>query len=527
MRSLFVRSLILAFAAFALLFGIEFFLEWRAAGYPGAAQMSWAGTNNAKLVDVLSPMARAYNNVLAMLLATIGLAIPLTANMHTPKLIDMFLRDRINRVVLVFMALGAAHVLWVAYIIGPQFAPRIAVAIAVYLAIAGWVVLIPYFFYVVRFLDPSRIIIRLGHHAQRTVEKVAARVAEPVRAQEEAARAIGQLGTIAIKSLERDDRDVAREAVWMLKQLIDHHASHKDRMPPAWFKVDRADFIGFSAEALAMLSEAKTWYEMKCLQNMELAYQRALIEASDTVSAISDANRVIASHARARHDDEALRLSMRFFNNFLREAIKARHLRGVYDVFHQYRLLGRDLAERPDLLRELGRSFVYYAQMAERYGMVFAPQLALFDLGYVTRRAYENVSPAAADLLALVLAMPHEHGGDVHSLAVKAKLILGGFLLETRHDAEAELVRANLSEVDVEEIQRARADLLAADRVFFEVTDRQLNLEFIPPERREPLNRFCAMLVGKARNGGDQMSRRASQPSIPILQHDVLPTAKE
>ena len=43
-------------------------------------------------------MARAYNNVLAMLIATIGLAIPLTANMHTPKLIDMFLRDRINRV---------------------------------------------------------------------------------------------------------------------------------------------------------------------------------------------------------------------------------------------------------------------------------------------------------------------------------------------------------------------------------------------------------------------------------------------
>ena len=56
--------------------------------------MSWAGVNNAKLVDMLSPMARAYNNVLAMLIATIGLAIPLTANMHTPKLIEMFLRDR-------------------------------------------------------------------------------------------------------------------------------------------------------------------------------------------------------------------------------------------------------------------------------------------------------------------------------------------------------------------------------------------------------------------------------------------------
>ena len=59
-----------------------------------------------------------------------GLAIPLTANMHTPKLIDLFLRDRINRVVLSFMALGAAHVLFVAYIIGPRFAPLWSVRLA-------------------------------------------------------------------------------------------------------------------------------------------------------------------------------------------------------------------------------------------------------------------------------------------------------------------------------------------------------------------------------------------------------------
>src|SRR5437762_6203498 len=123
MRKLFVRSALIAFVTFAVLFGAEFFLEWRAAGYPGMSERSWADVNNAKLVDILSPMARAYNNVLAMLLATIGLAIPLTANMHTPKLIDVFLRDRINRFVLSMMALGAAHVLWVDYIIGPKFAP--------------------------------------------------------------------------------------------------------------------------------------------------------------------------------------------------------------------------------------------------------------------------------------------------------------------------------------------------------------------------------------------------------------------
>src|SRR5215813_4001319 len=137
MRRLFVRSFAIAFVVFALVFALEFFVEWRRAGFPGAGDMSWANVNNAKLVDVLSPMARAYNNVLAMLIATIGLAIPLTANRHTPKLIEMFLGDRINRYVLTFMAFGAAHVLWVDYIIGPKFAPTWAVAIAVYTAMIG------------------------------------------------------------------------------------------------------------------------------------------------------------------------------------------------------------------------------------------------------------------------------------------------------------------------------------------------------------------------------------------------------
>lgn len=498
MRSAFVRSLALAFVTFALLFGVEFFIEWHRAGYPGLAAMSWAHNNNAKLVDVLSPMARAYNNVLAMLIATIGLAIPLTANMHTPKLIDMFLRDRVNRVVLSFMAFGAAHVLFVAYIIGPEFAPTWAISLAVIFSISGWAILMPYFFYTMRFLDPSRVIIRLRESAERLVEETARRQLDPQKMQHEISRLLSQLGTIIIKSLDRDDRDVAREGIWAFKLLLDHYETHKARMPEEWFKVDRADFVGFSDEALDMLTESRTWYEMKCGLQLELGYLRALGKASDTVSSFSDANRLIAARALQCKDDEALRLAIRFFNNYLREGMKARNLRAVYDVFHQYRRLGRELVDRPDLLRELGTHFTYYAGMARIYGMVFAPQLAAFDLGYVIRRAYEARSAAAPDLLTTVLELPHRHGSDVHSLAVKAKIILGGFFVENDLASEADKVRDNLSDVDRDEIERAGEEILSANRSFFEVTDRQLNLEYVPPERREPLRRFCDSLLAIA-----------------------------
>ena len=490
-----MRSLAIAFVAFALLFGGEFFLEWRRAGYPGVASLSWADVNNAKLVDILSPMARAYNNVLAMLIATIGLAIPLTANMHTPKLIEIFLRDRINRYVLSFMALGAAHVLWVDYMVGPKFAPTWAIALAVYFAISGWIILLPYFFYVVRFVDPSQLIVRLRDHTMRVVQRVADRDADPQAAQTEIAMRVGQLGTIIIKSLDRNDRDVAAEGTWAVKVLLDHYDRHKTRMPKEWFVVDRADFVGLSDDALEMLTETRTWYEMKCLLQIEGGFLRALGSASGTVSTFSDATRVIAARADLHHDEPALRLCIRFFNNYLREAIKARNLRAVYDVFQQYRRLGRELLDRPEVIRDIGRHFAYYAVMARTSGMIFASQLALFDLGYVTRRAYERASPAAADLLKIALGMPHRSGHDLHTMAVKAKLILGAFFVEIKHTAEAALVRDNLRDVDVTQVARAEAELLAAERSFFEVTDRQLNLEYVPPERRGPLREFCASLA--------------------------------
>lgn len=494
MRKLFVRSIVIAFVTFAALFGFEFFAEWSAAGYPLWGAHSWSGVNNAKLVDILSPMARAYNNVLAMLLATIGLAIPLTANMHTPKLIEMFLRDRVNRYVLSFIAVGAAHVLWVEYMIGPEFAPRWSITAAIFLAIIGWAIVLPYFFYVVRFVDPSRLIIRLRENTMFVVGKVAERDFEPQEAQLDISTRVSQIGTIIIKSLDRNDRDVAAEGTWALKMMLDEYATWKPRMPKEWFVVDRADFVGLSDEALEMLTENRTWFEMKCLQQIEHGFLRALHGANDTVSTFSDATRVITCRADLNQDEQALRLGIRFFNNYLREAIKARNLRAVYDVFHQYRRLGRDLSDRPELLREIGNHFAYYAVMARNYGMIFAPQLALFDLGFVVRRAYERGSSAAEDLLKTVLALPHRTGDDLHTMAVKAKLILGGFFVEIGLPTEAERVRKNLSDVDGMNIERAEAELLAADREFFEVTDRQLNLEYVPPERRDPLRQFCDSL---------------------------------
>lgn len=483
-------------AALAIFFALEFLLEWRRLGFPGPHALSWAGVNNTKLVDILSPVARAYNNILAALLSTIGLAIPLTANMHTPKLIEMFLRDRLNQIVLLSMAAGAANVIFVLYVIGPEFAPLWAIRIAVLGALVGWAILVPYFFYVVRFLDPSNILERLDGFARRALDDARAGRLDADAAQDEVHARIHQIGTAILKSLDRADRGVALEGIWSFKRLLDYYGALKPGMPPRLFEVDRKDFVGFSPEAIELVNEQRTWLETKVLQQLFLCYRYALGKAIDGVSSISDCTRVIAVNAEQRGDDEVVQLVIRFFNSYLREAIKARQVHAVYDVFHEYRLLAKDLRERAEILRDIVFYFRFYAEGARQSGLTFVWQLAAFDTAYIVRRAFEVDCAVRDELLERVLEIEHAPDGKVDLLIVKAKLILGGFFTERGLKDAAARVAVCLRDVPAEALLRAEGDLLTAERVFFEVTDRQINIEWLQPERRPHVSSFVAGLVG-------------------------------
>jgi hypothetical protein len=487
---------LLAMAALAMLwFGGEFFLEWYRLGRPGPPDLTWAGENHGKLVDILSPMARAYNNILAMLLATIGLAIPLTANMHTPKLIDMFLRDRINQFILGFCALGAANVLWVAYIIGPGFAPMWAYRAAIIGALAGWVALVPYFFYVVRFLDPSNILARLKHDVLRGVDRARRGKLAPAAAHDLIQERLHQIGTIILKSIDRADRGVALEGVWSLKQILDYYGERKPSMPAGWFKVERKDFVGMSAEALAIVNEERIWFEHRAMSQLFLAYQSALAKTQDVISSLSDAARIIAVHAAQRGDERALELAVRFFNNYVREGIKRKEIHAVYDIFYQYRLLAGALCDRPQLLRQIGQFFRIYGDAAVANGLTFVPQILGFDLGWMVARAYDTHSPAAPDLLEDLLGLNHLAANDPRSLLLKAKVILGGYFVETGRTAEAERVRRNLADVPAATLATVERDLMRlAERSFWEVTDRQVGFEWVPPEKRPHVHAFVETL---------------------------------
>jgi hypothetical protein len=524
LRTDFAKGTLRIGAVVVLVFGVELALELYRTGWPALKELSWAGvSNNVKLVDALSPVARAYNNVLAMLLATIGLAIPLTANMHTPKLIDLFLRDRVNQVVLVLSAVGAAHVLWVMYIVGPGFAPVWAFRLAVYGSLLGWVVLIPYFFYVVRFLDPSTVIHRLHAQSKRTMNRYAADKHDAESAQSEIQEQLFQIGTIVIKALDRADRGVAREGVWTLKRLIDHYGAVKSRMDDAWFKVDQADFVGMSHHAIRMINAKHTWIETHVLYQLVLCYRHALAKAPDEVSTISNVNRRVAVEAAARQDRHVVSLCIRVFNTFLRDALNRKDTRAAYDIFYQYRQLAGELREDPRFVRRIGEFFVTYANVARQTGSAFVADLAAFDLAHVMEEAYEADSAAAPDLLALLLGLGNTREGVCQRATLRAKLLAAGFFAEHERRPELEQVLGNLRELPSEDVRAAVEHLVSIEkRAFWELTDRAVNMEWTSPARRTHLRQLVRTL-----RGSDAPPEESPRGDVPPPSDDEVPPEDE
>ena len=300
-------------------------------------------------------LSRTAVTLISTVFGCLFLAIPITANMYTPQLINLFVRSGTNQIVLGIYIFSAGQAVWVSRVAGHVTTPKYQLGLSFFLVLFTLILLLPYLFSVLRFLEPKTIIERVG---RQTITLMGApHKGKAANAQRRLAEGVRNLGNIVLRALDRSDRNVASAGVEALDRAAEAYLFTKDRHRQTWFSIDASHFPGFSREAIHLVNRDRIWVEMEILLQMNRAYSAALAKVPDVISAISRSHRHFALAAAERNDLGSLDLALRFFNNYLREAIKSKDIHAFYDLLYQYRLTAEKIWEPyPQRALQIGKT---------------------------------------------------------------------------------------------------------------------------------------------------------------------------
>jgi hypothetical protein len=462
------------------------------------------------LQNALGSLAQVVVAVLGIAITVVSIVVQLAATRYTPRIAEMFFRDKKNLIIMGFFVVSCIDAVWVSIVVTGGFVPRATVAMTTVVVTASLLLLIPYFAYVFAFLDPEKVIARIGHQvldavlargtARRDRDDLDLRQASCVAGLE-------HLSDIAVNTVAQKDKIIATDAVTALREFAVKYLAEKSALPPEWFALGtrihgNPDFIALAPDSLRSLEHKRVWVEWKVLRHFRSVFSEALEHLPELGHVVAIETRYVGEEA-LRHDDrEVLVLAIRYFNTYLRSAINQRDIRTCYNIFHQYRLLAEHMMRKghADLVLEIGRCLAYYGQTAHRADMGFVTETAAHDLAVLCERAFEHDAPCHDTLLGIFLEVDKEAENKSEERTLrgvrKAQVKLATFYLAKGASLHADRVCADMRAEKPERLASIRSELLAvSEREFWEITDRGVNFDYLDETRKEKLDEFFARVA--------------------------------
>ena len=470
-----------------------------------------AGTDNRSFFDVVfltdpDSVGDALGGVSEVLIAILGLVVTvvaivvqLAAQRYTPKLIDLFIADKVNIAYFVLMVVASMYSLLLVYSTTTDFLPFWGSLFLLLLTTLILSLLIPYFNYVFLFLTPSNIIAIIRNNAKKAMMKALQenqRSEDIRRQQREVANAMEQISDIALSAVSQMDRNVAVLSIRTLKEVLVDYLLIKRRMPRRWFYAQKDYFPALSSEFIKEIFATRVWVEAKGFMDMELIFKTAIKEMPDAVSAVANNTKILGLYAIRLNDFQVLANVIQFFNTFLRLAVNNRNPKAIYSLFYQYRMLAEEVLDVDQKLAErIAFYFKYYGQIAQNYNIPLILITACFDLGYIVEKAYLRKVPNLDILINTFLEVddtPATQSNEFELRSVrKAQLMFASFLLSKGDREIVVKIFEDMKEEPEERMEAIRTEMLAVtDRKFWEVTDRGVDFFYMDSEQKKFLNLF-------------------------------------
>lgn len=488
---LFMRGVLLLSLAMLIVFSAELALDLVLGGY-ALTRISFFDAADARHFNNL--LNRSLNQLVGVVFTNVAIAVPLTANLYSLKFLEFFIKDRVNAAVLIFVVFINVMNTWAGYAIKTDFVPVVQLNLVFALTVVCFALLFPYLYYVFRFLHPNTLLVRLEHEFLGDVHAATRRRARAYR--QTAAEAIEHIANIAMRSVDRGDRNTAIESIFTLERVTRAYWASKTQLAPWWFEAEQNFFLGFSSAAMEELTASRSWAEMKVFSELRQVMSAAVPKMPELVSTVAKAMRKLGLEPTAQQDDALRDLVIAHFNTILRMALNRKDPRSVFILFDQYRLYADAFSQsRPEVTLEIAYYFRYYGQVARDLGMPFVVEAVAHDFGTLVRDAWQinasNRQQMLEDFLRYDAAAPRPLAG-----VKKAQAILASYFLMAGQPEPAALIRQSFANLDSPFLQSLADDLLHVTREkYWEVNERRMNIDYVPDAQRAHLREFLESLT--------------------------------
>ena len=488
----FARGVIVMAAAFLLIITIELGVDLYSGGVPFDHLMTMTADEARHLNNALS---RNLNQLMAVSFTTVAIAVPLTANMYSLKFLEFFIKDPVNASVLAFVVFAGLNNTAIAWAIKADFVPNTALLLSLALVTVAVALLFPYLYYVFRFLHPNTLLERLEAEIAANLQTAVRREGQAARYRKAVSEGIEHIANIAIRSVDRADRNTAIESVLSLERVARTYWALKPQLPLAWFEADPGFFLGFGSRAVKEFTATRIWAEMKVFSQLRQVMSAAVPRMHDLVSAIARTSRKLGLDETVSLDVALREMVVQYFNTFVRLAITRKDDRSVFTLFDQYRMLAESMNNtHPGLVLEIAYYFEYYGQVARDTGLPFLVSAIAHDLGLLVQSAFQSQATNRKSLLERFLNYDLKTKQPLPGVK-KAHAILASYLMLNGHVEPVALIRDSFRGLDWPMLEIIRDELLQITREdYWEMNERRINLDYVPDVQREQLQQFFASL---------------------------------
>ena len=486
--------------------------------------------------EVMRDLSRMLGVALSMLVALCAIAIPLTANVYTPKLIELFVADRVNKLALAYFVVANAFVLWNAYVVFDELSPatsQFRVFVSLLLTLGALMLIVPYVGYVLRFLIPRTIVQRLEDELSHAVDKAirSGHAEEVAELRREALETIQYLGKIVLRSVDRYDRDTVFEGLRALNDVFHTYQRRKDELPPEWFRAARGEIQGLGPELIQEAHRQQASVEVAILQEFSLVLPLAIGRLPEVVASLAASTRDFGVSAAQANDAGVKEQVTLFFNTFLRASLQRRHPDTFYKFVYQYRRFAEEILDcDPEHVVRVTFFLDYYGHQAVRMGLGFLINVVAYDLASLVELAYRRRSAVRLELLRSLIELDRNEAG-LSSMpgVVKAQLILAAKLHTAQEGRAVGSLIRELKKLPQEQLAVAVSQILAArEENFWEIADRRRHLDHVEPRYRASLDVLRVRLLGAETVDPDLLESSAElvQPEVHDRREDKVTTGR-